>query len=82
MRRRPREIVWVYVSKHTQYGAPISAQLVLGLSSGKRVTVNADLGREHELLRALRVVPDVRIFELARDFLEALRLDIEVKDTP
>ena len=35
-----------------------------------------------EILRALRVVPDVRAFELARDFLEALRLRIEVKDTP
>ncbi len=35
-----------------------------------------------ELLRALRVVPDVRVFELARDFLEALGLRIEVKDTP
>ena len=35
-----------------------------------------------ELLRALRVVPDVRVFELARDFFEALGLHIEVKDTP
>jgi len=35
-----------------------------------------------ELLRALRVVPDVRVLELARDFFEALRLRIEVKDTP
>jgi hypothetical protein len=35
-----------------------------------------------ELLRALRVVPDVRIFELARDFFEAFGLRIEVKDTP
>ncbi len=35
-----------------------------------------------ELLRALRVVPDVRIFKLARNFFEALRLGIEVKDTP
>ena len=35
-----------------------------------------------ELLRALRVVPDVGAFELARDFLEALGLRIEVKDTP
>jgi hypothetical protein len=58
VRNRPREIVWVYVAKQTQYGAPISAQLVLGLQSGKRVTVNADLGREHELLRAVeRVAP-------------------------
>jgi hypothetical protein len=35
-----------------------------------------------ELLRALRVVPDVRVFELARDFFEAFGLRIEVKDTP
>ena len=35
-----------------------------------------------EILRALRVVPDVRIFEFARDFFEPLGLHIEVKDTP
>jgi hypothetical protein len=35
-----------------------------------------------EILRALRVVPDRGAFELARDFFEALRLRIEVKDTP
>ena len=35
-----------------------------------------------EILRALRVVPDVGIFELKRDFLETLGLGIEVKDTP
>jgi hypothetical protein len=35
-----------------------------------------------EILRALRVVPDVRVFELAGDFLETLGLGIEVKDTP
>ena len=57
-RNRPREIVWVYFAKHTQYGAPISAQLVLGLSSGRRLMVAADLGREHELLRAVgKVAP-------------------------
>jgi hypothetical protein len=35
-----------------------------------------------EFLRALGIVPDGRAFELARDFLEALGLRIEVKDTP
>jgi hypothetical protein len=35
-----------------------------------------------EILRALRVVPDGRAFELARDFFEAFGLRIEVKDTP
>ena len=35
-----------------------------------------------ELLRALRIVPDVRVFELARHFFEALGLRVEVKDTP
>jgi hypothetical protein len=34
-----------------------------------------------EILRTLRVVPDGRAFELARDFLEALGFRIEVKDT-
>ncbi len=34
-----------------------------------------------ELLRALRIVPDLRIFELSRDLLESHRLHIEVKDT-
>jgi hypothetical protein len=53
VRRRPGEIVWIYVSKQTQYGAPVSAQLVLGLQNGRRMTVNADLGREHDLLRAV-----------------------------
>jgi hypothetical protein len=53
VRRRPSEIVWIYVSKQTQYGAPVSAQLVLGLKSGRRMTVHADLGREHELMRAV-----------------------------
>jgi hypothetical protein len=35
-----------------------------------------------EVLRALRVVPDVRVLELAGDFLQPLALGIEVKDTP
>jgi hypothetical protein len=35
-----------------------------------------------EILRALRVVPDRRAFELARDLFEAFGLRIEVKDTP
>jgi hypothetical protein len=35
-----------------------------------------------EILRALRIVPDVGIFEFPRDFLQALGLRIEVKDTP
>jgi len=35
-----------------------------------------------ELLRALRVVPDVRVFELASYFLEPIALDVVVKDTP
>jgi len=34
------------------------------------------------LLRALRVVPDVRIFQLAAYFLEAFALAVVVKDTP
>ena len=34
-----------------------------------------------ELLRALRIVPDLRIFELALDFGQAHRLHVEVKDT-
>jgi hypothetical protein len=35
-----------------------------------------------ELLRALRVVPDVRVLELAGDFLEPFALGIDVKGTP
>jgi hypothetical protein len=35
-----------------------------------------------ELLRTRRVVPDVRVLELARYFLEAFALRIEVKGTP
>ena len=35
-----------------------------------------------QILRALRIVPDIRVFKLARDFFEALGLGIEVKDTP
>ena len=35
-----------------------------------------------ELLRALGIVPDVRVFELAAYFLEPLALGIVVKDTP
>jgi hypothetical protein len=35
-----------------------------------------------EGLCALRIVPDVRTFELAVDFLEALDLAVVVKDTP
>jgi len=34
-----------------------------------------------ELLRALRVVPDFRVFELSIDGGEPRRLQIEVKDT-
>jgi len=34
-----------------------------------------------EILRALRIVPDVRIFELAGDDFEAFVLRFEVKDT-
>ena len=62
VRHRSGEIVWIYVSKQTQYGAPISAQLVLGLSSGRRMSVNADIGREHELLRAVgAAAPSARL---------------------
>jgi hypothetical protein len=35
-----------------------------------------------EVLRALRVVPDVGMFEFAGDFFEPLGLGLEVKDTP
>jgi hypothetical protein len=35
-----------------------------------------------EILRALRIVPDGRALELARDFFEAFGLRVEVKDTP
>jgi hypothetical protein len=35
-----------------------------------------------QILSALRIVPDVRVFQLASDFFEALGLRIEVKDTP
>jgi hypothetical protein len=35
-----------------------------------------------ELLRTLRIVPDVRVFELAAYFLEPIALGIVVKDTP
>jgi len=34
-----------------------------------------------EVLRALRIIPDVRILELAGDDFEALALRFEVKDT-
>jgi hypothetical protein len=62
VRNKPADIVWIYVSKQTQYGAPISAQLVLGLSSGRRMAVSADIGREHELLRAVgAAVPRARV---------------------
>jgi len=62
VRHRAGDIVWIYVSKQTQYGAPISAQLVLGLSSGRRMAVSADIGREHELLRAVgSVAPQARL---------------------
>jgi len=35
-----------------------------------------------QLLGALRVVPDVGLFEFALNFYQALRLGVEVKDTP
>jgi hypothetical protein len=35
-----------------------------------------------EFLRTLRLVPDVRVFELAGDFLEPLFLQIVLKETP
>jgi len=35
-----------------------------------------------EILRALRIVPDVGMFEFAGDFFEPLGLGLEVKDTP
>jgi len=35
-----------------------------------------------ELLRAFRIVPDVRILELAAYFLEPFALGVVVKDTP
>ena len=35
-----------------------------------------------ELLRTLRIVPDVRVLELAPYFLEAFALGLVVKDTP
>ena len=35
-----------------------------------------------ELLCSFRVVPDVRVFQLAIDFYQLFRLGIKVKDTP
>jgi hypothetical protein len=35
-----------------------------------------------EILSALRVVPDVRVFQLAGYFLQAFLLALVVKDTP
>jgi hypothetical protein len=35
-----------------------------------------------ELLRAFRLVPDVRVFQFATDFLETFLLRLVVKDTP
>jgi hypothetical protein len=35
-----------------------------------------------KLLRAFRVVPDVRVFKFAADFLETFLLRLVVKDTP
>jgi hypothetical protein len=35
-----------------------------------------------QILRALRIVPDVRAFQLAGYFFQALALDRVVKDTP
>jgi hypothetical protein len=62
VRSRPGEIVWVYVRKETQYGAPIGAQLVLGLASGRRVSVSADLRREQELVRVVAAAaPSARL---------------------
>jgi hypothetical protein len=57
---------------------------------GQRVGQAADAADDAFEIRAffakvlctLRVVPDARVFQLARDFLETFRLDVEVKDTP
>jgi hypothetical protein len=62
VRHKAGDIVWIYFSKQTQYGAPISAQLVLGMRSGRRLAVSADIGREHELLRAVgAAAPQARL---------------------
>jgi hypothetical protein len=53
VRTRPGEIVWIFVTKHTQGGAPVSSKLVLGLESGRMLRVSAAIGREDELVRAV-----------------------------
>jgi hypothetical protein len=35
-----------------------------------------------EALRFLGIVPDIGVFQLAQNFLEALALRVDVKDTP
>jgi len=35
-----------------------------------------------QLLGTLRVIPDIRLLELALNFYQAVRLGVEVKDTP
>jgi hypothetical protein len=54
---------------------------------GGEACERADLGFEAraflaQLLGPLRLVPDIGLFELALDFYQALRLGVEVKDTP
>ncbi len=54
---------------------------------GGKVRQGSDLGFQAraflaQLLGALRLVPDIGLFEFALDFYQAVRLGVEVKDTP
>ncbi len=76
--RIERRVVVVGARKGEQLGAVLERDIERGQlvhDALERLLLLA------ELLRALRIVPDLRIFELALDLGEPHRLHIEVKDT-
>lgn len=72
LRERPTAVVWVYPHVSTQHGHAISASVMLGLASGRRVGLPVEVGREGEVLEAVaQVVPHAHVGfspELDRQF--------------
>lgn len=58
LRDRPTEAVWAYISTMKQHGSRVTSHVMLGVTDGRRIHINAEIGREQELLEALaRALP-------------------------
>jgi hypothetical protein len=62
LRDRPGDVVWAYVSTTRQNGSVVRSEVMLGLPDKRRLSVNAAIGEEQELLDVLgRALPSATL---------------------